>query len=171
MRNPRRLAGLLLALLLPACGGSSSPTPLPTPTPCSQTAPVVINGPIPARGLGRVTVSAPTSGRLDITMDWTFATSAIAFYVVSAGTCPIDAFNAGTCTFVGRSETTAKPRKFSVNVSAGSYELLVAVFSTQDESVSGQVVLSSATCPALAVARDAPSLSAVRPPLTEAIVR
>jgi len=118
-----------------------------------------------------VTLSAPTSGRLDITMDWTFATTAIGFYVVSAGTCPIDAFNAGTCTFLGRSETTAKPRKFSVNVSAGNYELLVAVFSTDDESVSGQVVLSGSTCPAFASAGQASTLAAARGLLTDTTLR
>jgi hypothetical protein len=171
MRNLRRIAGLLLAGLLPACGGSNTPTPLPTPTPCSQTPVLQVNGAVPRRGLGRVAFPVTSSGRLDITVDWTFATTPIGVYVVTAGSCPIETFNAGTCTFLVRSETTAKPRKASANASAGNYELLVANFSDQDESVSGQVVLSSSTCPAFAAGGNAPSLSAVRPLLTEAIVR
>lgn len=170
MRNLRRVVGLLLAGVLPACG-SSTPTPLPTPTPCSQTPVLQVNGAVPARGLGRVAFPVSASGRLDITVDWTFATTPIGIYLVTASSCPIDTFNAGTCTFLVRSETTVKPRKASANVSAGNYELLVANFSAQDESVSGQVVLSSSTCPAFAVAANARSLSAIRPLSTEAIIR
>jgi hypothetical protein len=175
MRNLRRVAGLLLAGLLPACGGSSTPTsvptPAPTPTPCTQSVLIQVNGSVPSRSLGRVAFSAAMSGRLDITVDWTFATSPIGVYLVGAQTCPIDSFNANTCTFLARSETTVKPRKISVNVSAGNYELLVANFAAQDESISGQVVLSSATCPAFASAGPAATLAGARGPLTEAADR
>jgi hypothetical protein len=175
VRNPCRLGGLLMALVLPACGGSSTPTtpatPAPTPTPCSQSVLIQVNGAVPARSLGRVSFSATASGRLDITVDWTFATSQIGVYLVGAQTCPIESFNAGTCTFLARSETTVKPRKVSVNANAGNYELLVANFSTQDESISGQVVLSSSTCPAFASAGRETSLGGARGPLTEAADR
>ena len=175
MRNLRRVAGLLLAGLLPACGGSNTPTsvptPAPTPTPCSQSVLVQVNGAVPQHSLGRVAFSATASGRLDITVDWTFTSSAVGVYVVTASSCPIDSFNAGTCSFLSRSETTVKPRKVSVNVSAGNYELMVANFSTQDESISGQVVLSSSTCPAFASAGRAATLAGARGPLTEALDR
>ena len=174
MRNLRRLAGLLLAGLLPACGGSdtptSVPTPAPTPTPCSQSVLVQVNGAVPTRTLGRVAFSATTSGRLDITVDWTFAASQLGIYLVTASSCPIDSFNAGSCTFLTRSETAVKPRKISVTANAGNYELLVANFSAQDESVSGQVVLSSTTCPAFAVAGPPATLAGARGPLSETIV-
>ncbi len=170
MRSLHRLAGLSIALSLPACG-SSTPTPLPTPTPCTQTPLLQVNGPVPSRGLGRVALPVASSGRLDITIDWTFATSPIAAYVVAAGSCPIESFNASACTFLARSETTAKPRKFSVNVSAGNYELLVVNFAAVDESISAQIVLSSSTCPALAVAAKEATLSAARGPLTETPLR
>jgi hypothetical protein len=175
MRNLRRVAGLLLAGLLPACGGSdtpsSVPTPAPTPVPCSQSVLIQVNGAVPQRSLGRVAFSATSSGRLDITVDWTFAASQIGIYLVTASSCPIDSFNAGTCTLLTRSETTVKPRKISVNASPGNYELLVANFSAQDESVSGQVVLSSSTCPAFAVAGPPAALAGARGPLTETILR
>jgi hypothetical protein len=157
MRNLCWIAGLLLALLLPACGGSSSPTtpatPAPTPTPCTQSILLQVAGAVSQRSLGRRAFSATTAGRLDVTVDWTFPASPIGVYVVTAGGCPIDQFNARTCTFLAISETATKPRKLSVaNVAAGNYELLVGNFATQDESISGQVVLSSSTCPAFASA-------------------
>lgn len=158
MRKLRWIAGLVMALFLPACGSSSTPTtpatPAPTPTPCTQTNVLQVDGSVPALSLARAPAfSVSTAGRLDITVDWTFAASPIGVYLVTAGACSIDQFNAQTCTFLARSETTAKPRKFSVaNTAAGNYELLVANFGTQDESISGQVVLSSSTCPAFASA-------------------
>jgi len=164
MRNLRWTVGLIMALLLPACGGSSSPTtpatPAPTPNPCTQTTLVQVDGAVAARTLGRVPFSATAAGRLDVTVDWTFATSPIGIYVVSAGTCTIAQFNADTCAYLARSETTVKPRKFSVaNVTAGNYELMAANFSDVDESISGQVVLSSTTCPAFASTGPAVSMS------------
>src|SRR6266849_3708705 len=112
MRNLCWIAGLLLALLLPACGGSSSPTtpatPAPTPTPCTQSILLQVAGAVSARSLGRRAFSAATAGRLDVTVDWTFAASPIGVYVVAAGACSIDQFNAKTCTFLARSETTTK---------------------------------------------------------------
>jgi hypothetical protein len=158
MQNLRWIAGLLMALWLPACGGSSTPTtaatPAPTPTPCTQTIVLQVSGAVPASTLGRRAFSAATAGRLDVTVDWTFATSPIGVYLVTAGGCPIDLFNAQACTFLTRSETATKPRKISVpNVAAGNYELLVANFEeNQDESISGQVVLSSSTCPPFGLA-------------------
>ena len=176
MRNLRWTAGLIAALLLPACGGSSTPTapatPAPTPTPCTQTVLVRADGPVAARTLGRVPFSASTAGRLDITVDWTFATSPIGIYVVTAGSCSIDQFNANTCTFIARSETSVKPRKISVaNVAAGNYELLAGNFGDVDESLSGQVVLSSPTCPALTSTGPAVSMSRRGHLLSESTLR
>jgi hypothetical protein len=171
-------AGLIMAVLLSACGGSSTPTapaaPVPTPNPCTQTTLVQVDGPVSARTLGRVPFSATAPGRLDVTVDWTFAASPIGVYVVSAGTCTIAQFNAATCTFLALSETSAKPRKISVsNVAGGNYELLAANFSGVDESLSGQVVLSSSTCAAF-TSFTGPAVSMSRRsdnPLFESVLR
>jgi len=174
MRKLRWIAGLLMALLLPACGSSSSTptTPTPTPTPCTQTNVLQVGGSVPTASLGRAPFSVSTAGRLDITVDWTFAASPISVYLVTAGACSIDQFNAQTCTFLARSETTTKPRKISVaNTAAGNYELLVANFGTQDESISGQVVLSSSTCPAFAAAGSEASARGFSGRLSESTVR
>ena len=172
MRTLRWIAGLLMAILLPGCGSSTPtavPTPAPTPTPCTQTNVLQVNGSVPANNLARAPAfSVSTAGRLDITVDWTFAASPIGIYLVTAGGCSIDQFNAQGCTFLARSEITTKPRKFSVpNTAAGNYELLVANFGTQDESISGQVILSSSTCPAFASARSEASTGGFRGQLAE----
>jgi hypothetical protein len=98
---------------------------------------------------------------LDVVVDWTFATSRVGVYVVQ-GSCGLDAFNARSCNFLIQSEpggavgsppTAPKPRKVSAsNVAAGSYQLLIANFAGVQESLSTQVFLSSATCPAFATA-------------------
>jgi uncharacterized protein YceK len=176
MRELRWIAGLLLALLLPGCGSSSTPTtpatPAPTPTPCTQTTVLQRSGALPSLNLVRLPFSAGTAGRLDVTVDWTFAASPIGVYLVTTGACSIDQFNANSCTFLAVSETTVKPRKFSVpNTAAGNYDLLLVNFADQDESLSVQVVLSSATCPAFASAGRALSMSGLRGPLSESPLR
>jgi hypothetical protein len=97
--------------------------------------------------------SLPDSGRLDVTLDWTFPASEIGFYLVPANTCTtLEQFNSRSCNFVVRSEpSSTKPRKISTpNVSAGNYRWLVANFSDDDESVSAQLVLQKGTgCPAM----------------------
>jgi hypothetical protein len=91
---------------------------------------------------------------------------------VNAGGCSIDQFNAKTCTFLVRSEITTKPRKLSVpNTAAGNYELLVANFGTQDESISGQVILSGSTCPAFAVGGSVTSAAGFGGRLSESTFR
>jgi len=88
----------------------------------------------------------------DVTLDWTFASSPVGFYLVPVNTYTLDEFNARSCTFLIRSEpSTAKPRKISQpNFSAGNYRWIVANFAEVQESVSLLIVLSKGTgCPAL----------------------
>ena len=148
-------AAMLLAAMLPYCSSSSSPTPTTTTTttlpPCTQSTVLQVSGPVPSDTLVGQTFNTTTTGRLDVTVDWTFASSTIGIYVVPQNNCTtVDQFNARTCNFIVRSEPGgAKPRKVSApNVAAGAYDLLVANFSDVDESASGQVVLSSPSCPA-----------------------
>ena len=147
----RIAAGVLLLVALTACGGSSSTptqTPTPTPTPvqtCSQSVIDHGNGSVNGSTLYYNDISVAQSGRLDFNIDWTFNTSVIGIYLVPANTCTLSEFNAGTCNFLMHSAgaTTPKPRKESVNVSAGSYRWLFANFSDVQESVAFQIVLST----------------------------
>jgi hypothetical protein len=158
MRVLAGVAGCALVLSLEGCGGGDSPTaaptPVPTPTPtlCTQTNVVQEAGGIRGRTLVYDDFSVPDSGRLDVTLDWTNASSQVGFYLVPVNTCTLQEFNASTCTFLIRSETMVKPRKISTaNFAAGNYRWIVGNYSEADESVSFQIVLSKGTCPALGV--------------------
>jgi hypothetical protein len=163
-KETRVLGGVLggaLVLSLAACGGGSGnvvapSTPAPTPTPCTQTTLAQDSGAIPGRTLVYNDFSVPDSGRLDVTLDWTNAASQMGFYLVPANTCTLEEFNARSCNFVIRSETTAKPRKISTpNFTAGNYRWIIGNYSDADESVSLQIVLSKGSCAALGVAPSA----------------
>ncbi|HXB57881.1 MAG TPA: hypothetical protein VN461_24175 [Vicinamibacteria bacterium] len=152
MRNPYWTASLLAALLLPACG-SSGPTmvaPTPTPVPCTQASVFQGAGALPAHVADFESITAPTTGRLDVTLDWTFASSKVGVFIAQ-GPCSFDQFKAAACNFLLSLVSPPKPLKGSAsNVAAGSYVLIIANAADQNESVSAQVLLSSATCPALA---------------------
>jgi len=156
MRVLTGVVGCALALSLARCGGGDGvlpPTPVPTPTPCTQTTIKQESGAIPGRTFVYEDFSVPDSGRLDVTMDWTIASSLVGFYLVPANTCTLDEFNARSCNFLVRSEPSAvKPRKISTpNFNAGNYRWMVGNFSESQESVSLQIVLSKGACAALGV--------------------
>lgn len=158
------LAAAAVAASLSACDGNGVTTPqvcpagttgtppncTATPPPCTQT--VVESGgeAAAARTLYYFDFSVPDSGRLDITMDWTNPASLIGLYLVPVNTCALAEFNARSCNFLVRSETTVKPRKISVaNFNAGNYRWIIGNFSDSAESISYQFVLSKGSCPAL----------------------
>jgi hypothetical protein len=156
--------GSVMALWMGACndGGITEPCPAgttgsppnctPTPTPCTQTSALQDSGGIPARTIVYDDFSVPDSGRLDVTMDWTNASSQMGFYLVPANTCTLAEFNARSCNFLIRSETGAKPRKISTpSFAAGNYRWMIANFSQDQESASLQVILSKGACAALGV--------------------
>jgi hypothetical protein len=147
--------GLGAALLFPACGGNPITNPSPPPTTlaaCTQTTVFQGGTAFPPSTLDTESFATSTTGRLEVTLDWTFPASPFGVYVVQ-GACDLQQFNARSCNFLLRSDSGPKPRKVSApNVAAGSYSLLIANFGSQNESVSTQVVLSSSTCPPLAAA-------------------
>jgi hypothetical protein len=146
------------ALVLPSCGGDSptgiATTPPPTTLPpCTQSILFQGGGSHPSHILVRVPFAIATPGRLDLIFDWTFASNLFGLYVVTAGSCPIDSFNANACTFLLRSESATKPRKTSLaSIATGNYEMLVANYGSQDDSVSTQIIVSTSSCPAIAAA-------------------
>jgi hypothetical protein len=166
--HARRLVLTALAAVLPlACGSGGSSgtptavsTPQPTPTPCTQSIVFQGQGSFPARILDEEFFATTATGRLDIILDWTFASSPIGVFVVPANSCSLSAFNARTCNFLVRSEpSTVKPRKISTpNFAPGNYGLLIANFASQDESIATQVILAQGGCAPLA--DGAPSINA-----------
>jgi hypothetical protein len=94
------------------------------------------------------TLSVGTAGRLDVIVDWTFASSPIAVYV-GPGSCTLEQLNARSCNFLIRSESGPKPRKLSASVAPGSYFYIVGNAATAQEALSTQVFLSSTSCPSI----------------------
>ncbi|HVR70647.1 MAG TPA: hypothetical protein VMT87_07350 [Vicinamibacteria bacterium] len=91
---------------------------------------------LPALTVANAAFAAPSTGTVDITVDWTFPASPIGVYVVR-GACALDQFNARACDFLTRSESGQKPRTITLpNVAAGSYVLMLANFGEEDESLS-----------------------------------
>jgi len=121
MRNALLGAGLGLAVLwLPSCGGgnsSSNPTPVPTPTPVPVTTNIfsrpfsVIAAPAGSAVYGSQDVSVPNSGQVEVTFDYTLATSDIDI-VVTPTSCTdgVVAYNGG-CTVMGSDKAPATASK------------------------------------------------------------
>jgi hypothetical protein len=159
------MAALGSLVALSGCGGGGGPTtiptPAPTPTPCTQSMVEQDAETIDSFNLIYFDFPVPESGRLDVTLDWTFAASSMGFYLVPANTCTLEQFNSRSCTFVIRSEpSSGKPRKLSLPVvNAGNYRWVVGNFASVQESFSLAIVLSKGGCPAHA--GGAPGASAV----------
>jgi len=177
------LVAAALALTLGGCGGGNETSGVCTPpkvgsppnctcptgtlepdcrADCTTTNVYQDSGPVPARWVVWDQFSVPDSGRLDVTLDWTNASSQIGFYLVPVNTCTtIEEFNARSCNFLVRSEpSTTKPKKISTpNFAAGNYRWMVANYSAEQESASLQIVLQKGTgCAPMAGGR--PSASA-----------
>jgi len=140
---------------------------------CTTTQVLQDSGKIPAKTVAYNDFSVPDSGRLDVTLDWTLASSEVGFYIVRANTCTTaEEFTSGSCDFLIRSDPSpTKPRKISTpNFAAGNYRWLIAIYSDKDESVSFNIVLSKGTgCPPLA--GGAPSAASAGEPALGAIQR
>ena len=157
--NRRCLAiagGLLLAALLSACGGSSgggcSENPTgpgcvpPTPPPTTLPPPAVVSqgsGTLEVDFLARVPFTTTQAGRLDATVDWTFATNDVDV-LVTRGNCTFEQFDADACDIAVFSVSgTAKPESVRLTgAAAGSYTLFIGNNGPTDEAVSYQVVLA-----------------------------
>lgn len=135
-------------------GTQPSCVPIVTQEPCTQTVVDSGNGSANPLTIYWKDFSVPQSGRLDITVDWTVASSRIGVYVVPANTCTVEELNARSCNFLVRSEpgaSSAKPLKISTpNFAAGNYRWMIGNGSNNQESLAYQVVLSKGPCAALA---------------------
>jgi hypothetical protein len=155
MRHTKACAGLSLivgAVLLAACGGDSGTTPTVVATPAPPPPPVttiIAQGAftgLESRYLAFLPVSVTATGRLEVTVDWTFASNDIDIYVTQ-GTdpCTVQQFNTGTCPFLAFSESTsAKPERVTIaSVAAGPHTLYIANFGSSEEAVSYQILLTT----------------------------
>lgn len=146
------VAVLLLVSSLAACGGgSSSPstpsTPAPTPVPAPVTS-VIRQGSFaglePDFAVRLAPFATPRSGRLEIIVDWTFATNDLDIYLFR-NECTFDQLEANQCDPLAAAESvTAKPERLVVeNAAAGTYTAFVANYGPDEESLSYQILLTS----------------------------
>lgn len=149
--RPRTARLLLFALcaVLPGCGSSTTTTPatIPTPTPAPAVTTLVDQDSFSGLGaqfLTGIPFDTTSTGTIEATVDWTFATDNVEIYLVR-GSCTIDQFNNLTCPFVAFSEsTTAKPERVrATNQAAGSYTLYIGNRGPQEEAVSFQIFLTT----------------------------
>ncbi len=156
------LASLCLAtaaIALAACNDSntptaaSSPTPAPNPTSsptgCTQTTLATATRSLTRDTLDSTPFTVTQAGRVDITVDWQNAQANVGAFVVQAGSCTAQRFNRSNCSFAMQSGND-KPHKMSVNLAAGSYELLLDDFgagggvkNASSETATAQIVQST----------------------------
>lgn len=125
-----RVLAAALACSLPGCGGGDgATTPTPTvPTPRPKVRSVILEGSFSLSSFTfiRRPFALASTGILDVTVDWTFASSNVWVYVAQ-GECSIEQFQMrfqqDTCNFVVRSETNVpKPRMLELATApAGTY--------------------------------------------------
>ncbi len=147
------------AIALGACNDSntptaaSSPTPAPNPTAsptgCTQTTLVTATRPLTRDVLDSTPFTVTQSGPIQVTVDWQNAQTNVGAFIVQAGSCTAQRFNKSNCSFAAQSGND-KPHKFSVNLTPGSYELLLDDFgagggvrNASSETATVQVVESS----------------------------
>ena len=147
-RRPSIVAVIAVAALMAACGETVNPPPTPpSPTPTPLPPPrVIVEGAdsLEAGFIGQLAPFVTTlPGRIDATVDWTFATNDVDALLVR-GTCSFEQLEAGECAVLGAAmSSTAKPEKVSVpNVAPGTYTFFIANMGPEDESVSFQIVLT-----------------------------
>lgn len=152
------LGGAALTVALAACtGGVTEPPPPPPPTPVPVPPPRVVaegSGSLDAEFIARVRPFITTlPGRIDATVDWTFASNDVDAVLVS-GDCSFERFTADQCpTLASALSVSSKPERLSVaSAPPGTYTLFIGNVGPGDESISFQVVLTPSAGAAAAAA-------------------
>ena len=154
-RRDRLAVAFALTVALPACGGggSTSPNPVPTATPTpAPTTTVIFQSAFPPLdqfnyALGDFPI--PNNGTVRATLEWTFATNDLLFFIFSGTTCTdLETFlttgSAPGCTLLGQQFTPGvKPKVISFDVTAAqNARILVANLGPTGESGVVQITLT-----------------------------
>ena len=151
---------VLAALSLPACkgntGGFTNATPPVTTPACERTTVLQRASALPANGYVYLTFATTQVGRLEVTVDWTFAASPISVYLVEEA-CTIEHLTSGgNCAVLTFSQSGPKPRRAThFAAGPGRFALIVTNGGEVDDSVSMQVTLASTGCPTITSTGDA----------------
>jgi hypothetical protein len=151
-RHRALVAAVLAFVVVSGCGGNgtpggpSSPPPTPTPPPTTN---VIMEGSstLGASTVAPVVFTTVSAGTLELIVDWTFAANDVDIFLARGDSpCTLETFNDRSCGFVATEESfTMKPERLrTTSLAAGTYSLYVANFGDIDESVSWQVLLTTA---------------------------
>jgi hypothetical protein len=135
------LAVAALAAVLPSCGGGSS-TPS-TPTTPQTTVVAQGSGTLQVDFIGAVNFSTPAAGRLEVTVDWTFASNDIDIAVFAGSCTATQIINLACGAPAAFSDSLNKPERLSIaSAAAGAYTLGIENLGPGNESLSYQVTLT-----------------------------
>jgi hypothetical protein len=148
-----RLASNLVAILavaFAAACGSSSPTTPPTPTPTPAPVMTLVNQGTSSNLLKNYDHWQPfttvSTGRIDVTVDWTFTTDAVQVLVATGShTCYNGTYADFTvCNVIASVNDSSKPKKLSLpGEPAGVYTLYVFNHGPNTEAIAWQVFVTT----------------------------
>lgn len=137
------LLGFALAPLM-GCGSSTGPTPVP----CTQSTVFTSRTPVPANTKVVQTVTTSATGSLHLTLDWGSSSHAVSVAFAQAP-CSLEQLQNSECNVLFSGFSPPKPLQEATSLlRAGSYSLIIGNPNAVEESVSVEVVLKSAGCPA-----------------------
>ncbi|HXY42379.1 MAG TPA: hypothetical protein VEQ10_22070 [Vicinamibacteria bacterium] len=150
-RLPGRLAVIGAVAFAAACGGGSPTTPAtPTPVPTPASVTTVVSGgsssDLQQNWDHWVPFTTTSTGRLEGTVDWTFATDDVEVMVATGRhTCTNGQYwDFSTCNVIASIHNGSKPKKFSLaGQPAGTYTLYILNNGPATESVSWQVLVTT----------------------------
>lgn len=143
---PRPLLASLCALVFGQVSACSSPTGPPS-TDC--TVETVFSGDRQVPGSTQVIESFTTArtGWLEVTVDWV-APETIIRVVLTQAPCGSDRFRVNGCNVISDESPPPKPVEVSTTwLRPGTYDLILANFSSAEETASTRVILRSTGCP------------------------
>lgn len=153
------LSGFAL-VLLSGCGSSTGPTAVP----CAQSTVFTAHRKVPAGAKDIEVFTTHATGSLHLTVDWGSDSHEMSVALVQAP-CSLEQIQNSQCNVLFTLVSPPKPlQEATTLLHAGSYELVVSNPNPVGESVSVEVVLKTAGCPAESHARalDPPASAAAR---------
>jgi hypothetical protein len=145
--RPALVVAPLCALALGQMAGCSSPAG-PSSGPCIVETVFSGQNEVPASTYLVQPITTTKTGRLEVTVDWVSPANIIST-VLAQAPCSLDQFKADHCNVILNLFPPPKPLEASTFwLSAGTYDLIIANFSSAGETASTKVVLRGTGCPA-----------------------
>ena len=120
----------------------------PTPVDCTRTILATGSRVLAPNVRDTASITTPATGRLEVTVDWVVALDFVSVALAPAP-CSVDQLQNSACDVLFSQISPPKPLVNSTSLlRPGTYTLIVANLNPTPESVSTQVVLVSAGCPA-----------------------